>query len=705
MDLQIRVRKQVLTCRQVTISNSVNFIRASFQFDDEWNGTEKHVIFSNGDIPTVEVLLDESLSCVVPWEVLQEEGDLYVSVVGIRGDTTITTKLMDEPIKVYASGELGGSDPKEPSQTIWDQISATYQIEGTTEDPFDFSSMDSLLKLRFGLNVVKGVMKHAPADDEGITEGDEQLALLFSSYVFNAQISSLDIPVTGDSVETTHVDMVFLTSLPIADMSWTKSGTRQITGAGETATTEDSVEPWTSLGVVDGTDYVESITLDSSIDEDHLSLSATEEPVDPDDESGRKRIQILLNTKNIGRNSSLNTTNKRTLVEAINEVFTTVLATNVVNGQPKLCLTGNVFNRYNNPTQDIQESIITYDDSTSIASGSAPEVYGEILRTGSNAVAAVRATYLGNPDTILLYDSGTAALYGITSQGVTYIRTFPTKVAVPDGSLCWSAGSAPKIFILTQPTISLENKVKRLDVTTGAVSVLPLSFYMSARVDPMLFARLSDAVAVLAYTGTVASNPVWRVFDSNGSVSQATALPNKGVVDSIFSNGRTYGWTVVSGGQLKFYTSFASTFREEAGTLKHSEAQDSTSRYSKFAYNEDYTKLYRYVYKSAKYYLEERDATTFEVSAEHIIENTSSVLPANLTIEVTCPVVFNGLLISRTSTEPDSKLEYFQLETDKWVPKVLSCPEARTLMVLPSSAYLCGSSVTVITKKKRYNLM
>ena len=305
MDLQIRVRKQVLTCRQVTVSNSVNFIRASFQFDNEWNGTEKHVIFSNGDIPTVEVLLDESLSCIVPWEALQEEGDLYVSVVGIRGDTTITTKLMDEPIKVYASGELGGSDPKEPSQTIWDQIGATYQIEGTTEDPFDFSSMDSLLKLRFGLNVVKGVMKHAPADDEGITEGDEQLAQLFSSYVLNAQVSSLDIPVTGDSVETTHTDMVFLTSLPIADMSWTKSGTRQITGTGETATTEDSVESWTSLGVVDGTDYVESITLDSSIDEDHLSLSATEEPVDPDDESGRKRIQILLNTKNIGRNSSL----------------------------------------------------------------------------------------------------------------------------------------------------------------------------------------------------------------------------------------------------------------------------------------------------------------------------------------------------------------------------------------------------------------
>lgn len=120
MDLQIRVRKQVLTCRQTAVSNSVNFIKASFMFDEEWAGTEKHVIFSNGDIPSKEVVLDNSMTCIVPWEVLEQEGSLYISVVGILEDKRITTKLMENPIEIYASGELGGSAPQQPSPSPWD---------------------------------------------------------------------------------------------------------------------------------------------------------------------------------------------------------------------------------------------------------------------------------------------------------------------------------------------------------------------------------------------------------------------------------------------------------------------------------------------------------------------------------------------------------------------------------------------------------
>lgn len=89
-------------------------------FDEEWTGTEKHVIFSNGDIPSKEVVLDSSMTCIVPWEVLEQEGSLYISVVGILEDKRITTKLMENPIEVYASGELGGSAPHQPSPSPWD---------------------------------------------------------------------------------------------------------------------------------------------------------------------------------------------------------------------------------------------------------------------------------------------------------------------------------------------------------------------------------------------------------------------------------------------------------------------------------------------------------------------------------------------------------------------------------------------------------
>ena len=135
MDLQIRVRKQVLTCRQTAIAGSVNFVKAKFMFDDEWIGTEIHVIFSNGETPEKEIILGDTLECVVPWEVLETEGDLYISAVGLLdGDIRISTKLMDNPITVYPHGSLGGSDPSFPTPTFWDDLKNALPVDWSEND-------------------------------------------------------------------------------------------------------------------------------------------------------------------------------------------------------------------------------------------------------------------------------------------------------------------------------------------------------------------------------------------------------------------------------------------------------------------------------------------------------------------------------------------------------------------------------------------
>lgn len=122
MDLQIRVRKQVLTCRQTAVSNSVNFVRAAFVFDDEWIGTSKRVIFTNGDELRKEIILDETSVCMVPWEVLSQDGTLYISVVGTVGNKRITTRYMENPIIVYASGDLSGDTPIPPTPDVYQQL-------------------------------------------------------------------------------------------------------------------------------------------------------------------------------------------------------------------------------------------------------------------------------------------------------------------------------------------------------------------------------------------------------------------------------------------------------------------------------------------------------------------------------------------------------------------------------------------------------
>lgn len=135
MDLQIRVRKQVLTCRQTAVANSVNFVKAHFEFDSEWEGTEKHVIFTN-DTVQKELILDESLECIVPWEVLDNAGYLYISVVGkIEDQIRITVKRMDDPVTVYDSGDLGGVEPYPPTPDAWDSKADNIQVneDGTLQ--------------------------------------------------------------------------------------------------------------------------------------------------------------------------------------------------------------------------------------------------------------------------------------------------------------------------------------------------------------------------------------------------------------------------------------------------------------------------------------------------------------------------------------------------------------------------------------------
>lgn len=709
MDLQIRVRKQILTCRQISIANSVNFVRAFFQFDDEWAGTEKHVIFSNGDIPSVEILLSEDQACVVPWEVLQKEGDLYVSVVGILGDVKITTKLMDAPIKVYASGELGGSTPTPPTPSIWEQISGVRAIVGTDEEPFDFSQMSSLSKLKAGLNQVSGVMLDAPAVPE--VEEEPMYAELYSTWVFNVQCMALDIPIEEGQPETYHVEMVQLTSIHVSDRSWTRTGLR-LSISNETP--EEDVSPWQSLAKEE-TSYVESITLDSGIDEDHLSISTTEEPVDPDDPYGAQKIQVLMNTKGIGRNSDLQTTSKTSLVAAVNEVYaqtgkvkdsvagleSTIKELADVLNQPTVCLTGNIFNRYNKSISNTAvESLLTYDDSIQIASGSRPEIYGEILRLWAGTLA-VRGR-VSKVDGFYLLNILNSTLYFFDTAKITLLQKYSEEFS--RDQLAWAFGSfSESIFVLDQYQT---NKGIRLNLNGSTVSIT-LDYHMSRRTDPAVFQRLDSSVAILSYSDANFQNPVWRVCDRSITGSNTLKLPNAGKVDSIFvphlkTLGYTYGWTRVEGDTFNFYTTRNSSFSNTSGTLVHSEAYDSTARYSKFSYNEDCTKLYRYIFRASKYYLEERDSTTFEVIESKLIDGNLA-LPADV-VERTCPTVFNGLLIPHTVLASDI-LVYYQLEGEKWMQKTLDCPGAPLPFLTSDKLFLGGSCVTVLTKKKKYNLI
>ena len=105
------------TDTQQIVSDSRNYLKASFSFsDDDWTGI-KTAIFKNGDVVR-HAILDDNNECLVPWEVIKL-GILHVSV--FCGDL-ITADTAT--VYINDSGYEDGGAPQDPSPTVYEQIIA-----------------------------------------------------------------------------------------------------------------------------------------------------------------------------------------------------------------------------------------------------------------------------------------------------------------------------------------------------------------------------------------------------------------------------------------------------------------------------------------------------------------------------------------------------------------------------------------------------
>ena len=105
------------TDTQQIVSDSRNYLKASFTFsDDDWTGI-KTAVFKNGDV-VKHAVLDDNNECLVPWEVIKP-GILHVSV--FCGDL-ITADTAT--VYINESGYEDGGIPEDPSPTVYEQIIA-----------------------------------------------------------------------------------------------------------------------------------------------------------------------------------------------------------------------------------------------------------------------------------------------------------------------------------------------------------------------------------------------------------------------------------------------------------------------------------------------------------------------------------------------------------------------------------------------------
>lgn len=139
------------------ISRNVRVDAIEATFDDEWSETTSVLaVFTNGKtVIRVDAGYESGKATVtVPWEVLADDGMVYVSFVGyLADDSRIVTERMKRPFIVERGGEVDGGDAAKPSpdviQTAMAEAAAATKAANTAAGKADdaaASATESALK-------------------------------------------------------------------------------------------------------------------------------------------------------------------------------------------------------------------------------------------------------------------------------------------------------------------------------------------------------------------------------------------------------------------------------------------------------------------------------------------------------------------------------------------------------------------------------
>lgn len=149
MNYIFTVKNQLITSSQdYIVADSVNFCEVTFQFDTEWDGYTKTVLFSNLTKQVEKsVLLDATNTCYIPWEVLRGLGVMNVYVRGDKDNSIATVAKMCCPIPIYKSGTSADVDFENiPTPDIYHQILDRLQLVetgGMTAEQFNALLVDN----------------------------------------------------------------------------------------------------------------------------------------------------------------------------------------------------------------------------------------------------------------------------------------------------------------------------------------------------------------------------------------------------------------------------------------------------------------------------------------------------------------------------------------------------------------------------------
>lgn len=124
----IEVKKNIATIvkTEPMTSGSSKVYLVEFHFSPEWNDLARVAVFRSGET-TIDVMLDESNICFVPWEVLVDHSvPVEFGVYGTRDGNVVLPTIWAKTDDIL-EGVATGAEAQPPSPTLYDQLLATLQ--------------------------------------------------------------------------------------------------------------------------------------------------------------------------------------------------------------------------------------------------------------------------------------------------------------------------------------------------------------------------------------------------------------------------------------------------------------------------------------------------------------------------------------------------------------------------------------------------
>lgn len=124
MILNLKVDGQTLTMSESNpgmVEKTLNYVKCVFDFtSEEWNGTIKTAYFRNEKTVKTASQILQNNECMIPHEVLEDEGCVSFSVVGEKENYRITSSA----VSFFNHPTVYGGEPSDPTPTEYEQIIA-----------------------------------------------------------------------------------------------------------------------------------------------------------------------------------------------------------------------------------------------------------------------------------------------------------------------------------------------------------------------------------------------------------------------------------------------------------------------------------------------------------------------------------------------------------------------------------------------------